>query len=201
VLDRYELSEFHEYRDQLAPAMFAMESHLSKLMKRSEYAVVGPIGVEWPERVAVPFYLKLERPTAANVGRILLDFDTEVRRTTSYQLRASMALSRSSEYMTVIETKVDDALRIALAFSNELRLGLTTRPIEFLLALDWFWDFRYARSRVRSPLGRHDPHERWNKIFSSVSECTTTGYPVTAEMALSDHGSTTFSFRTEKSLQ
>jgi hypothetical protein len=195
------MSTFLEYRNQLAPAHFSMESRLSNLMKRAEYPLARSGGNDWPERVAIPFYLNLESPTVANVGRILLDFDLEIRRTTSYRLRASIVPPRNSQDLEVVNTKLDDALRIALALSNELRLSLTTQPIEFLLTLDWFWDFRYSQSRVRSPLSRRDPRERWRDIFSSVSECTATTYPVAAEMAIGDQGSTTFSFRPEESRQ
>ena len=199
MLERYELSAFLEYKSQLSPALFAMEPKLSNLMKRAEYPLVGHAGIEWRERIAVPFYLNLERATVANVGRILLDFDMEARRTTSFQLRASIVLPKKSEFMTMINTQSDDELRIALALSNDLRLALTTQPIDFLLTLDWFWDFRYSQSRVRSPIGQRDPHERWRQILSSASECTTTSTPVAAEMVIGSQGTASFGFRSAES--
>ena len=169
-------------------------------MKRAEYALAGRLGRGCAEQVAVPFFLTLERSTAANVGRILVDFDTEVRRTTLYRLSTSKVLPRNSQYMEVIHTRYDEELHIELALSNDLRVALISQPIEFLLTLDWFWDFRYSQSRVRSPIGRRNPHERWRRIFSSVSECAEFREPVAATIAIGDRGATSFSFRSERAL-
>jgi hypothetical protein len=198
VLERYEMSRFLEFRNQLSPKQFAMETQLGILMKQAECRRTSHLGDEWPEQITVPFYMNFERPTVANVGRILVDFDLEIRRTTSYQLSTSMALTKSSQYMEVIHTTNNDVLQIVLALSNELRRALTSQPIAFLITLDWLWDFRYSKSRVRSPIGRRNPHERWRHIFESVSECAATLQPIAAEIAIGHHDSTTFGFRTER---
>jgi hypothetical protein len=198
VPERHEVSTFLEFRSQLPPAQFATESKLSDLMKQAEYPLASRPGIESSDRVAVPFYLNLESAAASNAGRILVDFDMEVRRTTSYQLRTSMAPPRNSRYVEVVGAEQDEAFRIVLALSNELRLALTTQPIEFLLTLDWFWDFRYSKSRVRNPVGQRNPHERWQNIFSSASECAASSQPVSAEMVIGRHGNTTFKFRTDR---
>ena len=168
-------------------------------MRRAEYTLTSDLGFEWSSRVAVPFYLNLETRTASSVGRILHDFDMEIRRTTSYQLRSSTVLPKSSQFIEIVETDVDSSLRIAIGLSNELRLALTKHPVEFLINLDWFWDLRYSQSRVRSPTGQRNPHERWERILSSVSECTAISNPVAAEMVIGSHGVTTFNFRSESS--
>lgn len=199
MTERYELSKFLEYRSQLTPAQFSMESRLSQLMKRAEYPLTSYQGSGRKDHVAIPFYLNLETPTSSNVGRVLLDFDLEVRRTTSFRLRGSIAPPRNAQNLEVVGAQTNDVLRIALALSKELRLALMTQPIDFLLMLDWFWDFRYVQSRVRSPLSQRDPRERWSNILSSVTESTsTTTGSIAAEMTIDNHGVTSFGFQSER---
>jgi hypothetical protein len=199
VPERYELSTFLEYRSQLDPKYFEMESKLSSLMKRAQFPPAGHLDPGSSNGAAIPFYLNLETLTVSNVGRILLDLEMEIRRTTSYQLRASLVLPKHSQNMAIVMINKHDSLRIVMALSNELCLALTTQPIRFLINLDWFWYFRYSQSRVRSPVGQRNPLERWSHIFASASECTTSSHPVVAEMAICSQGATTLNFRTERS--
>lgn len=195
VADRYELSEFRDFKQEFIPSTNASQSKLSNLIKLSEFSSNDRPLATRMRSVAVPFLVNIANSTATAVGRVLLDVDLELRRSSALQLRNTTSPTRDPQLVDLISMKGDDDLQIELAISGELHHALTSRPIDFLITLDWIWDYRYARSRVRSPLITHDPRQRWAGIMSSALACTDMVRSVYTTMTVGQDGSTTFAFR------
>src|SRR5450759_5341034 len=159
VADRYALSKFRGFRAELIPTPIASQPELADLIRLSEISMAGrPLGTR-QRAVAIPFLVRMTNASASSVGLMLLDVDLELRRSSALQLRDTTSPTRNLQLVELVSMQSDDALQIELAVSGELHHTLTSRPIDFLITLDWIWDYRYARSRVRFPLITRDPRE------------------------------------------
>jgi hypothetical protein len=194
VADRYALSQFRAFRQKFVPRTIASQPDLASLIKFSEFALNDSPMLTGTGATAIPFWIKTADSAASKVGRLLLDVDLELRRSFALLSRNTASPTRDFQLVDLTSIQRDDALCLELALSGELHHALTSRPIDFLITLDWMWDNRYAKSRVRSPLITLDPTERWAGIMSSASACVNSGQTVIATMAVDRGGSATFAF-------
>lgn len=195
MANRYALPQLEELLQSLVSTASALQPQLTNLIRESEFTcAAGPLD-ERKREVAVPIQMEIANPAASNVGRLLVDVDLELRRSSALLTRNATAPTRNVQLVRVLTMRADDSLRLALGASGELHDALTSRPIEFLATLDWLWDNRFARSRVRSPSITSDPSKRWAGILTSAFACTATRRPVVTTMVVEHDGSTTFAFR------
>ncbi|MFI5035002.1 MAG: hypothetical protein ACHQFZ_02215 [Acidimicrobiales bacterium] len=194
VADRYALSQFRDFRQKLFPTTIASQPELASLIKLSEIALNDNPMLTRTGAFAIPFQIKTADSAASKVGRLLLDIDLELRRSFALMSRNTASPTRDLQLVDLTSIQGGDALRLELALSGELHHALASRPFDFLITLDWMWDNRYARSRVRSPLITLDPTERWAGIMSSAFACTQSGQAVITTMTVDHYGFTTFAF-------
>lgn len=192
--ERYALDEFREFRRELIPQAVSTQRKLARLLTLSDIQLNNRQSTTGQQVIALPFQVTITDSTASNVGRLLLDLDLELRRCAALQLRGSVSPTREPRLVDLLSTQREHALRVELAVSGELHHALSSQPIDFLVTLDWLWDYRYARSRVRFPLIATDPRERWADIMSSATVCTVMGRSAYTTMTVQHDGSTTFAF-------
>jgi hypothetical protein len=72
---------------------------------------------------------------------------------------------------------------------------LTSRPIDFLLLLDWFWSHRHHCTRVRPPNAETNATRASADMVVMARLCIEAGRPVVVTVTDSADGSTRFSFR------
>jgi len=192
--DRYALAEFREFRRELIPQAVASQRKLTGLLALSEIQLNNRRSSTDQRVIALPFQVTITESTASNVGRLLLDLDLELRRCAALQFRDSASPTRELQLVDLLSIQRDHGLRVELAVSGELHHALSSQPVDFLITLDWLWDYRYARSRVRFPLLTNNPKERWADIMSSASVCMDLGQSAYTTMTVQHDGSTTFAF-------
>jgi hypothetical protein len=85
------------------------------------------------------------------IGNTLVDFDREMRRTANYlETGAFKAVGTRGQLMLVSadESNSHDLVLMAVGFVEEV---LLSRPVQFAIALDWFWEHRPWRRGIHVP--------------------------------------------------
>jgi hypothetical protein len=193
--DRYQLNEFTDFQEIFLLPNEAVQRELGNLIRRSELTYVSSKGIDDRQLLAVPLQIHLANSTSANVGRTLLDLEIELRRTASYLETGKVRPSRNNEIVELISASHNASIDLVVAVSMEIYRMLASRPIDFLLLLDWFWTRRHNRTKVRSPYERTDPTGVWNQLVASATDCVHSGHPVVVTMRIDVDGSATFQFR------
>jgi hypothetical protein len=193
--DRYRLGEFADLRSQFSLPTNIEQRQLGSLLRRSELTYASSKGIDHPQLLAMPLQIHLANSTSANVGRTLLDLEVELRRTASYLENGAIRPSRNNEIVEMISARHVTSIDLVVAAAREIYNLLTSRPLDFLLLLDWFWSHRYNRTKVRSPYEHVDPTRIWAELVAMAQSCIKSGRPVVVTMTIEVDGSTKFGFR------
>jgi hypothetical protein len=94
----------------------------------------------------------------------------------------------------VLSAQYVASIDIVVAAAMEIYGLLTSRPVDFLLLLDWFWSHRHNRTKVRLPYEEIDPTRVWADIVAMANRCLEAGRPVVVTVAVETDGSTRFGF-------
>ncbi len=192
--DRYRLSEYEDrYTDFTVRNTVSQES-LGDLLGRSEIVYANSKGLDHALLRALPLHVYLTNSTSANVGRTLVDLEIELRRVASYLTSGSVRPSRDSRTVEVISAKNVASIQIVVAVALEIYGLLTSRPIDFLLLLDWFWAHRHRHTSVRPPIEETDPTRPWTDIVTMAKRCIEIGRPVVVTVTNNINESTGFGF-------
>lgn len=190
--DRYALREFEVLKRDFSSIVDKDQLRLGELLRRSEIVYTSSKGMHHPQLTALPVRVHLANSTASNVGRILLDLDVELRRAASYLGSGSLRPSRNNQIVEVISARHVASIDIVVAAAEEIYRLLTSRPIEFLILLDWFWSHRYHRTKVRLAYEEINPVQAWNDVVEMAHVCIEVGRPVVITMEVDRDGSTRF---------
>jgi hypothetical protein len=195
--DRYALAEFEALRRDFSSIVDNDQSRLGQLLRRSEIIYTSSKGMHHPRLTALPLQLHLANSTATNVGRMLLDLDVELRRAASYLRSGSLRPSRNNQIVEVISAQHVASIDIVVAAAQDIYQHLTSRPIDFLLLLNWFWSHRYHRTKVRLAYEEINPVQAWKDVVEMAEICIETGRPVIITMEVDRDGSTQFGLQSE----
>jgi hypothetical protein len=193
--DRYRLSEFAGLRNKFSLPSDIEQRQLGSLLRRSELTYASSKGIDHPQLLAMPLQIHLANSTSANVGRTLLDLEVELRRTAAYMENGAIRPSRNNEIVEMISARHVASVDLVVAAAMEIYSLLTSRPIDFLLLLDWFWTHRHNHTKARSPYEHIDPTRIWGELVAMAQSCIESGGPVVVTMTIEVDGSTKFGFR------
>lgn len=190
--DRYRLNEYEDRHTDFTVRNKVDQDSLGDLLGRSEILYASSKGPDHTLLRALPLHVHLAISTSANVGRTLVDLEIELRRAASYLTSGSMRPSRDNQSVEVISAGPVASIEIIIAVAMEIYGLFTSRPIDFLLILDWFWSHRHYRSRVRPPYEETDPTPVWAEMVAMARLCIESGRPVVVTVTDSANGSTRF---------
>ena len=193
--DRFQLNEFAGLQSQVRLLTNIEQQQLGSLLRRSELTYVSSKGIDRSQLLAIPLQIHLANSTSANVGRTLLDLELELRRTASYLEHGAIRPSRNSEIVEMISARHVDSIKLVVAAAMEIYSLLTSRPIDFLLLLDWFWSRRHSHTKVRPPYEDTHSTRPWAEMIAMAKSCIESGRPVVVSMTIKADGSTEFGFR------
>lgn len=193
--DRYCIKEFVELRNKFSLGTDTEQRMLGSLLRRSEITYASSKGIDHPPLLALPLQIHLANSTSANVGRALIDLELELRRTASYLDSGTIRPSRNSEIVEVISARQHSSIDLVVAAAMEIYRLLTSRPLDFVLALDWFWSHRHNFTKVRLPNGHNDPTRVWTEMLENAKRCIESGRSVVGTMEVEVNGSTKFGFK------
>ena len=193
--DHYRLNEYNDRRAHFAAPREIDQQLLGDLLQRSELMYTSSKGLDHALLRAIPLHVHLANSTSANVGRTLVDLEIELRRSASYLGGGSLRPSRNNQIVEVISAQQVSSIGIVVAAAQEIYYLLTSRPIDFLQLLDWFWSHRHNRTKVRLPYEKIDPTRAWANMVEMANRCIEADRPVVVAMTVDADGSTTFGFR------
>ncbi|HUX03395.1 MAG TPA: hypothetical protein VMV53_00595 [Acidimicrobiales bacterium] len=142
----------------------------------------------------MPLLIHIHNSTSANVGRTLLDLDVELRRSSSFMTTGSSRPIRNSHAVEVISAHHRTSIDLVVAVSNEPFNVMTSRPLDFVVLLDWCWRHRITRTKNRKRYEELDPVTSWWEIVQTATAAIDRGRPVELLMTVSPDGATTFAF-------
>ncbi len=193
--DRYRLDEFQDRRTEFSAHTELDQQLLGDLLGQSELIYASSKGLGHPLLRAIPLHVHLANSTSANVGRTLVDLEIELRRAASCLGNGSLRPSRDNQMVEVLTAQHSSSIAIVVAAAMDLYSLLTSRPVDFLLLLDWFWSHRHNRTKVRLPYEETDPTRVWDDIVAMARRCIEAGRPVVVTVVVESDGSTRFGFR------
>jgi hypothetical protein len=191
--DRYRLRDLADFRDQFEVPSIDQQ-RLGSLIQEAEFTYTSSKWSHHPQLKAVPLQIHLANSTTSNVGRIVLDIGVELRRTASYLERGSIRPPRNNESVELISAQQESSIDLVVASAKEIYRLLTSRPIDFMMLLDWLWAHRQNRLKVRSRYEQDDPRRRWSDIVDMATICAEKSHPVAVTMRVDSDGSTNFGF-------
>jgi hypothetical protein len=195
--DRYRLNEYKERHDDFAGHSQVDQQSLGELLRRSEIVYASSKGLDHALLRALPLRVHLANSTSANVGRTLVDLEIELRRVAAYLTSGSLRPSRDNQTVEVISAQHMASIQIVVAVALEIYGLLTSRPVEFLSLLDWFWSHRHNRTKVRLPYEETDPTRVWTEMVAEAKRCDEAGRPVVVTVTDNADGSTRFGFKSQ----
>ena len=193
--DRYRLDQFSELRERFSLPFNIEQRQLGGLLKRSEIAYASSKGIDHAQLLALPLQIHLANSTSANVGRTLLDLEVELRRTAAYLEHGAIRPPRNNEIVEMISARHLNSIDLVIAAAREIYDLLTSRPIDFLLVLDWLWSRRQRRSKLRAPGEHIDPTRMWIDVVAMAQSCIESDRPVEVNVTIDVDGSTKFGFQ------
>lgn len=192
--NRYRISEFSNHSRAFAAQSHVDQPRLGQLISRSEVTFISSHELHHPLVRAVPLRVHIENSTSANIGRILLDLDVELRRCAAYLTTGSIRPSRARNTVELISAQHGASNDLVIAVASEPFNVVTSRPFDFIVLLDWCWSHRVNRTRTRQPYEELDPVTNWQRMAQTASTCIDRGQPVSLSMNVAADGSTTFAF-------
>jgi hypothetical protein len=194
IRERFAIGEFIELQNDFLSRATVDQRQLGELIERSEVIYTSSKGVHHPRLHAIPLHLHLENSTSAHVGRTLLDLDVELRRTASYLSSGSLRPSRNNNIVEVLSAQHVASIDVVVAAAREIYDLLTSRPLDFLALMVWFWDHRHNRTRVLQPYEEIDPVQVWENLHQSAAACIAQERSVTVTVDMTIDGTTNFAF-------
>jgi hypothetical protein len=188
------MSEFSNHRRAFATRSHVDQPRLGNLIRFSEVTFISSHELHHPLVRAVPLRAHIENSTSANIGRILLDLDVELRRCASYLTNGSIRPSRARNTVELISAQHGASIDLVVAVASEPFNVVTARPFDFLVLLDWCWSRRVHRTRTRRPYEELEPVRNWQRMAEMASTCIGRSQPVSLSMNVAADGSTTFAF-------
>jgi hypothetical protein len=195
--DRYRLLEFQDLRNRYPLPSDVDQQKLGGLLRRSELTYMKSKDFDNVAMLSVPLHIHLANSTAANVGRILLDLQVELRRTAAYQQNETIRPTGNNEIVEMISANHEASIDLVIAAAMEIYILLTSRPIDFLLLLDWCWTHRHNRTKVRSPYEDIDRTRVWSDLIAMARSCVEADRPTVVTMTMEIDGSTKFELRSQ----
>ncbi len=194
---RYRLNDFHYQLSEFSSGIEVDQQLLGELLVSSELVYASSKGLDHPLLRAIPLHVHLANSTSANVGRALVDLEIELRRVASYLSNGSLRPSRDNQMVEVLTANHVASIDIVVAAAMQIHELLKSRPVDFLLLLDWFWSHRHNRTKVRLPYEETDPAVAWAGIVAMARSCIAVGRPVVVTAAVETDGSTQFGFQSQ----
>jgi hypothetical protein len=194
IRDRFAMSEYIDLQSDFLSRTKVDQHQLGELIERSEVIFTSSKGVHHPRLHAIPLHLHLDNSTSAHVGRTLLDLDVELRRTASYLSRGSVRPSRNNYIVEVLSAQHTASIDVVVAAAHEIYDLLTSRPLDFVQLMVWFWDHRHNRTKVLQPYEEIDPIQVWQNLYQSAADCVALDRSVTVTVDMTIEGATTFGF-------
>jgi hypothetical protein len=192
--DRYALSQFEDLNHRFSSRSFVDQELLGDLLRQSEIIYSSSLEPEYEEVRAIPIQVHQSDSTSASVGRTLSDLDIELRRCASYMLRGSIQPMRDDQLVEVFSAQYVSSIDIVVVVAKGIYELLTSRPVDFLQALDWLWSHRLNRTKVRHANEEIDRRRIWDDVYRMGMECLDRGRPTTITIVIGADGSTKFGF-------
>ena len=193
--DRYRIDDYNDRRFEFFSHYEIDQRTLGSLLGQSELVYASSKGLDHPLLRAIPLHVHLANSTSASVGRTLVDIEIELRRTASYLESRSLRPTRDTQMVEVLTAHHVASIDIVVAAAMEIYGLLTSRPVDFLLLLDWFWSHRHNHTKVRPPNEETDPTMIWADIVVLAKRCIESDRPVVVTIVLANDGSTRFGFQ------
>jgi hypothetical protein len=197
IRDRFALSEFIDLQNDFLTGATIDQRQLGELIERSEVIYTSSKSVHHPRLRAIPIHLHLDNSTAAHVGRTLLDLDVELRRTASYLSRGSVRPARNNQIVEVLSAQHTASIDIVVAAAREIYDLLTSRPLDFLQLMVWFWDHRHNRTKVLQPYEEINPIRVWENLYETAGKCIALDRSVTVSVNMGIDHNAIFGFESQ----
>lgn len=191
--DRFRIDAFTDFQRVLRVEADSLESRIAELI-RGATTYTPTLRGEPRIDPRAPLRLRMENPSCAGVAHVLLDLDLELRRASAFVTSGRTRPAAESRIVEVASAIRSSFIEVTLEVGGEIYVALTSRPIAFLQALDWFWLHRQTRSRVRPPYETVDPMFAWTEMLRTAADLAPWGNPVVVTVEVAVDGTTQFGF-------
>jgi len=191
--DRLRMNSFAHYQSVFRAQTEFLDPRIADLV-RAATVYSDPDSQERGIDPMTSLRVHIENSSCANAAHTLLDLDLELRRTSAFVTYGRTRPAGDSHIIEVVSATQTPSILVALQAGKDLYAALTSRPISFLLALDWFWLHRQVRTRVRPPNEEIDPSVSWAAVLRAAFDFVQRGDPVVVTIEVAADGTTTFGF-------
>ncbi len=150
-------------------------------------------GLTLPPRM-IPIHAHLASSAIGDIGRTLLDLDIELRRTLSFMTNDSTRPFRDRSAVDFVYARRFSSTDIFLLLSHAFYEIVTSRPLDFLLTLSWFWNHRVNQTRIRPASEREDHITSFDRITDLARASLVSGQPTVITITIDAGGSSEFIF-------
>jgi hypothetical protein len=141
----------------------------------------------------IPILASVESPVAGDVGRILIDLEVELRRTLAFVTERAMLPYRDRGTVEILVAHRDSITNLLISLASPFDRVLATEPLEFLLALSWFWDHRLNQTRTRPAKSLQEQFAAIIAIAEAAKHSVASRVPVMITLRIDGKGFTKFS--------
>ena len=192
--NRYAVDELVEIFNDLRSTSSIDQAALGGLLVRAagdrHYLTKG---LTLPPRM-IPIHAHLASSAIGDIGRTLLDLDIELRRTLSFMTNDSTRPFRDRSAVDFIYARHISSTDVFLLLSHAFHEIVTSRPLDFLLTLSWFWNHRVSQTRIRPARERGDHIDSFDRITDLARESLASGEPTVITITVDADGSSEFTF-------
>jgi hypothetical protein len=149
-----------------------------------------------PRTLPVVAFINSSR--ASDVGRVLIDLDVELRRTLAFISDRRMRPYPDRGTVEILSAKRGSVTNVLFKLAPLFFSALSTEPLEFLLALSWFWDHRMNQTRTRPARSLQDHFTAFSAIIESAKRSITSKESVMIALKIKTKGSTEFCLESKK---
>jgi hypothetical protein len=191
--DRYVVNSFREARRQLIGIAPINQALLGTLLINANRHFHASISSELVP--TLPVRIELSSSQIGDVGQVLIDLDLEIRRTASYLAVGATRPLRERGTVTLLGGSRTSSTIIFVSVSGSIYEALVAKPLDFVLAMSWFWDHRLTRTKYRALVSEDESHGTLTHITRSAQLAITAARPSVVALRIDPQGETLFEFR------
>ncbi len=146
----------------------------------------------------LPVVAFIDSSRASDIGRVLIDLDVELRRSLAFVTDRTMRPYADRGAVEILSAKRDSVTNVLFSLPPSFFIALSTEPLEFLLALSWFWDHRMNQTRTRPARSLPEHYAAFIEIIESAKRSVTSKESVMIALKIQSKGFTEFCLESKK---
>lgn len=195
LTDRYAEEQFRDVYRGLHGVDAIDQNSLGALLTSTSSSRQWPIDKASTFDVALPIRLELASSQIGDVGRVLTDFDLEIRRAASFLGGGTTRPLRERDSMTLLGARGTSSTTMFVSASGSIYDALTEKPLDVVLATSWFWEHRLNRTKYRAQISTKENLVSLAHVVHSADLALSAARPSIVAMRLDLEGKTIFEFR------